>query len=49
MLANFGYGAIVLAFFVSLYGVFAAIYGVRKNRAAWVESARTAMLLIFPR
>lgn len=48
MLANFGYGAIVLAFFVSLYGVFAAIYGVRKNRAAWVESARTAMLLIFP-
>lgn len=48
MLANFGYGAIVLAFFVSLYGVFAAIYGVRKNRAAWVESARTAMLLMFP-
>ena len=30
MIANFGYGALVIAFLVSLYGVFAAIYGARK-------------------
>jgi cytochrome c-type biogenesis protein CcmF len=48
MIANFGYGALVIAFLVSLYGVFAAIYGARKNAPAWVDSARNAMLLTFP-
>ncbi len=48
MIANFGYGALVIALIVSLYGIFAAIYGVRKNSLAWVESARKAMLLTFP-
>jgi len=31
-----------------LYGVGAAIYGVRKNAPAWVDSARNAMLLTWP-
>ncbi len=48
MIANFGYGALVIALIVSLYGIFASIYGVRKNSLAWVESARKAMLLTFP-
>lgn len=48
MLANFGYGALWITFLVSLYGVGAAIYGVRTNRPNWVESARSAMLLTFP-
>ncbi len=48
MLANFGFGVLALSFLVSLYGIFAAIYGARLNRAAWVESARSAMLLTFP-
>jgi cytochrome c-type biogenesis protein CcmF len=48
MLANFGYGALIISFLISLYGVFAAVYGVRTNKPAWVESARLAMLLTFP-
>ena len=48
MIANFGFGALVITFLVALYGIGAAIYGVRKGRPAWVESARLAMLLTFP-
>jgi cytochrome c-type biogenesis protein CcmF len=48
MIANFGYGAMLVSFVLSLYGIGAAIYGVRSNKARWVESARSAMLLTFP-
>jgi cytochrome c-type biogenesis protein CcmF len=48
MLANFGYGALLISLLVSVYGIFAAVYGVRTNKPAWVESARLAMLLTFP-
>jgi cytochrome c-type biogenesis protein CcmF len=48
MVANFGYGALVITFLVSLYGIGAAVYGVRKNAPAWIDSARNAMLLTFP-
>ncbi len=48
MLANFGYGALIISFLISLYGIVAAVYGVRTNKPAWVESARLAMLLTFP-
>jgi len=48
MVADFGFGVLVLTFLASLYGVGAAIYGGLRNRAAWVESARSTMLLTFP-
>ncbi|MDI6693828.1 MAG: heme lyase CcmF/NrfE family subunit [Anaerolineales bacterium] len=48
MLANFGFGALLITLLISLYGIGAAIYGVRRNQPAWVESARLAMLLTFP-
>src|SRR3970282_1796415 len=48
MVANLGYGALVIAFLISLYGAGAALYGVRKNDPAWIDSARNAMLLTFP-
>lgn len=48
MLINFGYGAILITFLVSLYGLGAAAYGAKKNLHAWVESARLATLLTFP-
>ena len=48
MVANLGYGALVITFLVSLYGAIAAIYGVRKEQPAWVDSARNAMLLTWP-
>jgi cytochrome c-type biogenesis protein CcmF len=48
MVSNFGFGALVITLIVSVYGIFAAVYGARKNSFAWVESARKAMLLTFP-
>ena len=48
MIADFGYGVIVIAFVVALYSVGAAIYGERTKSADWIESARRAMLLLWP-
>ena len=48
MLANFGFGVLVITFLLSLYGVGAALYGGLKKRLDWVESARLSMLLTFP-
>ena len=48
MIATFGFGVLVITFLVSLYGIGAALYGGLKNRPAWVESGRLAMLLTFP-
>src|SRR5512147_2217637 len=48
MIANFGYGVLVISFLVALYSVFAAIYGERTKNASLVESARRAMLLTWP-
>ncbi len=48
MTVNIGYGALVLTFIVSLYAIGAAIYGERNKKARWVDSARNAMVLIFP-
>ncbi len=48
MIANFGFGVLVVSFLVTLYSVFAAIYGDRTKNAAMVESARRAMLLTWP-
>lgn len=48
MVSNFGFGALVVTLLISLYGIGASIYGSRKNKPEWVESARLAMLLTFP-
>jgi len=48
MVANLGYGALVITLLVSLYGIGAAYYGATKNKHAWVASARNATLLTFP-
>jgi cytochrome c-type biogenesis protein CcmF len=48
MVVNFGFGVLILALVAALYAAGAAIYGGLRNRAAWVESARSAMLLVFP-
>lgn len=48
MLVNFGYGALFISFLISLFGISAAVYGARRNQAAWIESARLAMQLTFP-
>jgi cytochrome c-type biogenesis protein CcmF len=48
MIANFGFGALTITFLVTLYSVFAAIYGEFRKIPALVESARRAMLLTWP-
>jgi cytochrome c-type biogenesis protein CcmF len=48
MAVETGYGVFVIAFVVTLYGVSAAVIGIRRNSLKWIESARTAMLLTFP-
>jgi len=48
MIANFGFGVLFITFLVTLYSVFAAIYGERRQIPAMVESARRAMLLTWP-
>jgi cytochrome c-type biogenesis protein CcmF len=48
MLANIGFGALLITAILSAYGIFAAVYGVIQKRARWVDSARNAMLLTFP-
>ena len=48
MVADFGYGVIVIAFLVALYSAGAAIYGERTKSADWIELARRAMLLLWP-
>ena len=48
MIANFGFGVLVVSWVVTLYSVFAAIYGERTKNPTLVESARRAMLLTWP-
>ena len=48
MNADFGFGVLVITFLVTLYSVFAAIYGEYTKSPALVESARRAMLLTWP-
>ncbi|MDP1715542.1 MAG: heme lyase CcmF/NrfE family subunit [Anaerolineales bacterium] len=50
MLAQFGYGVLVVSFMVAIYSGITAVYGAAPSAksAALVESARRAMLLTFP-
>jgi len=48
MLAEFGYGILVVTFLLSLYSVGAAMVGYFNKSAALVESARRSVLLTFP-
>ena len=48
MLADFGYGILVVTFFMALYAIGAAVFGYFNKSMAQIESARRAMLLTFP-
>ncbi|MCJ7734308.1 MAG: cytochrome c biogenesis protein CcsA, partial [Anaerolineales bacterium] len=48
MAAEIGFGALFITLIVAVYGIAAAIYGVKNKEQAWVLSARQAMRLIFP-
>jgi cytochrome c-type biogenesis protein CcmF len=48
MVANLGYGALIIAFFLTLYTAVLAIWGGLKKVPEFVESARLGLLLVFP-
>ena len=48
MVADFGYGVLVVSFVLAIYAIGAAIYGYVRKSQNWVESSRLAMLLTFP-
>jgi cytochrome c-type biogenesis protein CcmF len=48
MIAEFGFGVLVVSFIVTVYSGIAAVYGVVNKSAGLVESARRAQLLTFP-
>jgi cytochrome c-type biogenesis protein CcmF len=48
MLAQFGFGILVVTFTLGLYSVAAAIFGYFSKSDRWVESARRALQLTFP-
>ncbi len=48
MVANIGYGALIITFIVSLYGIGAGVYGAVQKKPAFIETARRATLLTFP-
>ena len=48
MIANFGFGVLVVSWLVTIYSIFAAIYGEGTKNPSLVESARRAMLLTWP-
>jgi len=48
MVADFGYGILVVTFLLALYSIGAAVYGERTRQPNVIESARRAMLLTWP-
>lgn len=48
MVANIGFGTLLITLIVALYGIAAAVYGQRSQHEQWINSARQAMALIFP-
>lgn len=48
MLVTLGYSTLLLSFLVACYGAVAAAYGGVRGRSEVVESARRAMLLVWP-
>ncbi|MGE5124285.1 MAG: heme lyase CcmF/NrfE family subunit [Acidobacteriaceae bacterium] len=48
MIANLGFGTLIITFLVALYGILASFLGARRHSPALVDSARNAMLLTFP-
>lgn len=48
MLINVGFGTLILTFLLSIYALVAAFIGTRSSASAWIDSARNAILIIFP-
>lgn len=48
MAATLGFGFIFLAFLISLYAIFSAVFGLRVHSLLFTESSRLAVIVVFP-
>jgi len=48
VVANIGFGTLLITLIVALYGIATAVYGQRSQHEQWINSARQAMALMFP-
>ncbi|MFO7944435.1 MAG: heme lyase CcmF/NrfE family subunit [Anaerolineales bacterium] len=48
MVANIGFGTLLITLIVALYGIAAAVNGQRSQHEQWINSARQSMALMFP-
>lgn len=48
MIAEIGYGILIISFVVALFGAASAYFGIREKNPAWIESSRLATLFSFP-
>ena len=48
MAPDIGFGSLLIALIVSIYGIGAAFYGEKKKKKVWILSAKQAMALVFP-
>ncbi len=48
MAPDIGFGSLLIALIVSIYGIGAAFYGEQKKEKVWILSAKQAMALVFP-
>ncbi|NOH02632.1 MAG: hypothetical protein HND47_12080 [Chloroflexi bacterium] len=48
MIADIGLITLTIAFLFTVYATFASAFGGWRGRETWVESARNAVLLVFP-
>ncbi len=48
MVAEIGFGSLFISLIISVYGIIAAIYGVRNHQKKWILSAQQSMRLVFP-
>ena len=48
MLTALAYLTLALAFLLAIYGIIGVVWGLLQKQPAWIESARLALLIIFP-
>jgi cytochrome c-type biogenesis protein CcmF len=48
MITELGYATLIITFLLTLFGIFAVIWGMVKNKEAWIDSSRASLMLVFP-
>lgn len=48
MITELGFGALTIAFLLAGYGIFAAAWAVSREQPVWLQSAKNALIVMFP-